>query len=454
MIFLHDEEQRSNPGSLYALAQKVHLPSDEGEFISWLTERTVQLIDGEERNVAKTIFSIMIAAFDGKNCQIPGVIDGLIHHLFRNSALSQIAAETLSWMNNNWKGKKDHFWHPTSKQIEQLLTVATKSDCNSMTLLWLATIFGEEKTHQAVSILLPHLPICTARNRITIVEALGAIGDARSTEALIKHLQTISEKRSIRQAAANGVGNVGGKLALEALLTVLNNIIAEDWEVRQTAATALGEIGGERALNALLERVQDTQEEQGVCQAAINALGKIGDKRAVDALLARLLDREEEQENIRHVAVSTLGQIGDERAIDGLLARFLDAKEKPYIQQEAAKALGKIGGERATEVLKPYLENEEKELCRAALGGLAQTCEDELDRKLLSSDLDGIGPWLDPQAAITAALVAKASEKLEQPAEEIASRYKELAQRFGLTMDPESLAIAEENPRTEADQPN
>ncbi len=71
---------------------------------------------------------------------------------------------------------------------------------------------------------------------------------------------------------------------------------------------------------------------------------------------------------------------------------------------------------------------------RVALSGLAQTCEDETDRKLLSRDIDALDPWLDPQQEIDEAHVAYAAERLEQPAEEVCRRYEALAERFGLKL--------------------
>ena len=90
------------------------------------------------------------------------------------------------------------------------------------------------------------------------------------------------------------------------------------------------------------------------------------------------------------------------------------------------------------------MQDAKEEIRRAALGGLAQTCKDEIDRELLSEDIDGFGPWLDPQAPITVARINEAAEDLEQPVQAIASRYKELAQRFGLTLEPEVAAMAKE----------
>ncbi len=129
------------------------------------------------------------------------------------------------------------------------------------------------------------------------------------------------------------------------------------------------------------------------------------------------------------------------------------------------QTLGAIGGKQAVDALKTFTQDADLETRCAALGGLVQACDqDKLDWKLLTHDLSGYDlneddqdqylQWSDPQAPVTAARIAEAAEILKQPAGEIAQRYAVLAKCFGLTMEPEALAIAEQNTRTEADHPN
>ncbi|MDU9049878.1 MAG: NACHT domain-containing protein [Candidatus Electrothrix sp. Rat3] len=113
------------------------------------------------------------------------------------------------------------------------------------------------------------------------------------------------------------------------------------------------------------------------------------------------------------------------------------------IRQAIIEALITIGGEKTLAALKVYLQDKDEAVRCAVLWGLAKTCENEIDRKLLSKGLYGFGlMMLDPQAPITTARIAEAAEDLEQPEEEIARRYKELAQRFDLILEPEAAAMA------------
>ncbi len=70
---------------------------------------------------------------------------------------------------------------------------------------------------------------------------------------------------------------------------------------------------------------------------------------------------------------------------------------------------------------------------RAALGALAQGLE-ETQRRMLSEDLDGIDPFLDPGQAITERFANKAAQALKTPVEEIKAQYEALAARFKLRL--------------------
>ena len=57
------------------------------------------------------------------------------------------------------------------------------------------------------------------------------------------------------------------------------------------------------------------------------------------------------------------------------------------------------------------------------------------DRRLLSSDLYGVPPFLDPHEPIGEALVQRAVAKLRLTPEEVRARYEALAERFHLRLE-------------------
>ncbi len=120
-------------------------------------------------------------------------------------------------------------------------------------------------------------------------------------------------------------------------------------------------------------------------------------------------------------------------AVVHLLTRLPESP--PRTQAAILNALGAIGDQRGLNALHECLGSDDKFLRIAALDGLAQTCEDEIDRKLLSHGRDGVNPLLDPRSPINAREIAIAAERLERSPQEIRERYERLARQFGLRLE-------------------
>ncbi len=432
-FFLRDAEQRSCFGGLYAMIRERQTPLEEPVFSSLLAELTARLPNGTEREAAVIALTVMLLSFRDKSCLVPGMVDGLVLRLSGSAPMSHAAAWALMWMNGGFHvGYQKDKWHPSVEQLELLLAVVADPGCDSNVVRFLSEIFKREGTPQAVDALLLHLSSNSARTRRYIVDALGAIGDYRATDAMLARMQDAQEVQEVRHAAVVALGQIKDHRATDTLLASLQNT-QEDREVRHAAATALGQIKAPRAIDALLASLQDAQEDRGVRLMAAEALGQIEDPSATDTLLARLQDIQEDR-GVRQKAATALGQIKAPRAIDTLLASLQDAKEDRGVRLMAAKALGQIGGTRALAGLLACLQDTDNDMRRTVIEGLAHNCADEIDRCLLSNDLDGIEPWLDPLSPITSDRIAEAADKLEKPPEEIQQRYEALVERFGLKL--------------------
>jgi hypothetical protein len=195
-------------------------------------------------------------------------------------------------------------------------------------------------------------------------------------------------------------------------------------DVRSAAAEALGAIKSETAVEPLIARLED--KDAGVRNAAAEALGAIKSETAVEPLIARL---EHKDADVRNAVARALGAIKSETAVEPLIARLED--KDADVRNAAAEALGAIKSETAVEPLIARLEDKDAGVRRDALGGLAQGLE-EIDRNLLSHDLDGIDPFLDPREPINDAFAKRAASKLELTVEDVQVRYEKLAARFGL----------------------
>lgn len=138
-----------------------------------------------------------------------------------------------------------------------------------------------------------------------------------------------------REHAAEALGQIGDKRAVEPLITAFRKIV-QDQRVREAAAKALGEFGSS-VVEPLIAALKD--ENRVVRKLAAEVLGHIGDERAVEPLIAALKPGQ------YHIssghAVTALGQIGNKRAIEPLLTHLMGKND--FIREHAAKALDQLG---------------------------------------------------------------------------------------------------------------
>ncbi|NIM12442.1 MAG: NACHT domain-containing protein [Candidatus Aminicenantes bacterium] len=94
--------------------------------------------------------------------------------------------------------------------------------------------------------------------------------------------------------------------------------------------------------------------------------------------------------------------------------------------------LGNAKSNQAVEVMIARLDEGSEMVRKIALQAIAKIQEDKTDRKLLSRDTDGVGPWLDPQDPIDENRVKMAAKRLKKPEEEVRQRYEKLAEKYKL----------------------
>ena len=93
-----------------------------------------------------------------------------------------------------------------------------------------------------------------------------------------------------------------------------------------------------------------------------------------------------------------------------------------------------IKSEKTVEPLIAHLEDEDPNVQRIALGGLAQGLE-ETYRKLFSLDLDGFDPFLDPQEYINNKFAETVAPMFKLIVEDVKVCYETLAVRFVLRLN-------------------
>ena len=162
--------------------------------------------------------------------------------------------------------------------------------------------------------------------------------------------------------------------------------------------------------------------------AAATSLGQIGADRAVEPLIRALDDQ---SPLVRSVAAASLGQIGGDLAI-GALALRLEASVSG-LSAPAARALGKTENARGREVLLSKLSHDDATVRRAAVSGLSVSL-DRVEQALLSRDLDGMEPSIDPHEPIPADLAERVAAGLDVGVLEVRARLRALVYRLGLRL--------------------
>ena len=165
---------------------------------------------------------------------------------------------------------------------------------------------------------------------------------------------------NVRRSAARALGALGDLRTVEPLLRALES---RGIRARSGAALALGELGDIRAVEPLLTALEDSHSE--VRDSALNALRALGDIRAVEPLLGALEGR---GIYARSGAALALGELADTRAVEPLLRALEDSHSE--VRSSAAWALGALGDIRAVEPLLRARQDSESEVRDAAIHAL------------------------------------------------------------------------------------
>lgn len=229
--------------------------------------------------------------------------------------------------------------------------------------------------------------------RRSAVVALGRIGDANATSALIN---TLSEE-SLAIEAANALAQIGDPQAVDGLLSLIGNNDASirqaavsalntlipsslskriipllhdpDPNVRESAVKIAGYFGYPEAAGVLLELAQDADER--VRGVAIEHLPYVEDERSLGVLVQAL---KEETPNVRAAAARALGHMDNGEAVRQLIEALAD--DDVWVRYFSARALGRRGSTDGIDALESLIKNEKFNHVRiAALDSLGQIGE-------------------------------------------------------------------------------
>ncbi len=174
----------------------------------------------------------------------------------------------------------------------------------------------------------------------------------------------------VRWQAIEALGVLGkSERSVDALIAALQD---PNHIVRWNAALALGEAGDERVTLPLLEILED--ESKDVREMAEWALVELSGK-IVPSLIEILTQHPDWW--IRREAARILGLIGDERATEPLLQALSDRSER--IRENVAEALGRIGRPRAIKGLIHALQDDYGQTRQNAMEALIKIGTDAVE---------------------------------------------------------------------------
>lgn len=197
---------------------------------------------------------------------------------------------------------------------------------------------------EAVSVLIPFLRARSTFIRKETALALGEIGDASAAIALIDSMRD-DRKTEVRAAAAVALGRIGNIAAVAPLMGVLSKKPRNSKAfLRRSAARALGQI-----FEKSTDRPVSLATPNSFLPDALKSSLKTSDTKAANiefgvstsVLEKVLLDLNESRDTKREAAFA-LGAIGDERSSE--ILRRLSVSEDYYLAEICLEALQRISG--------------------------------------------------------------------------------------------------------------
>jgi HEAT repeat protein len=202
-----------------------------------------------------------------------------------------------------------------------------------------------EMGEEAVPYLLDRLDTQTAREKWTLIDILGKIGEP-AVMPLIEYLK--SDNKDEVKLASRILGDIKDKRAVGPLAELLNK---EDYNIRSYACESLGKIADTTAFAEVSSCMTDSVEV--VRKSAAVALGKMKESRAIPHLTRGLTDS---HYSVRMTSASALVKIGEPSIAP--LMELMNASADTIAVHLAMESLGKLKAKRAVKPLVRKLEDE------------------------------------------------------------------------------------------------
>lgn len=221
------------------------------------------------------------------------------------------------------------------------------SDINDFIKIEAATVLALKNYKPALPYLLKQLQAFNENVRVSVIAALGSLGDHSVIGPLCQMLQDPSDWVRINSAMA--LLDIAQKLQrphTQMVKYLLKALKDKNTYVVRNAARALGIVGNEQAVSCIIAQLKQEQNP-GIIANLVFALGLLKDPRAQKVLVRMLRHAHWE---VRFQAAKALGELQDARAYGALLQTLKDPSL--LVREQAIFALSRLGNRKAI----PHLE--------------------------------------------------------------------------------------------------
>lgn len=194
----------------------------------------------------------------------------------------------------------------------------------------------------------------------------------------------------IRVNITKALANTKDSQAVYPLLYCLNSK-DENYKVKLSCAEALGKIGDRYAVLPLMNIVEDESESSVyVKESAVSALGMIGDEKAVDSFVLILESKKgflDKFTFLKERALEALNKINfkGDRVFNALVKSLRD--ESPQVRINAIEVLMNSEDDRAVDLIKGMLEDNNREVVQNAVIALYNILGDDILNDIINSDV-------------------------------------------------------------------
>jgi HEAT repeat protein len=220
------------------------------------------------------------------------------------------------------------------------------SDIDDFVKIEAATVLALKNQHSAIPFLLKQLNAYQENVRVSVITALGSLGDQHVIAPLCRMLQDQSDLVRINTAMA--LLDISQRLRRpHAQMTryLLKALKDKNTYVVRNAARTLGIVGNESCVPEIITLLKQ-ESQPGIAANLILALGLLSDARAVKILCRQLRSPHWE---VRFEAAKALGELKQNQAYGPLLQLLKDTSL--LVREQAVHALGRIGNKRAIVIL-------------------------------------------------------------------------------------------------------